>query len=903
TGVYVTGSTDGDLTVQPNQGESDAYLRKYNHDGTDFETWQFGTGETDYASDVAVNALGVYVVGSTEGSLAGSNEGRRDAFIRKYDFDGNEIWTKQFGTIKDDSATAVAVEATGVYVVGHTLGSFSGLPNSTFDAFIRKYDHDGNEEWTRQFGSTGGVVRTDCAVDETGVYIVGDTNGTFEGETKIGTKGEDAFIRKYDHDGNEEWTVQFGSPVRDVTNKIAVDETGVYVAGIQSSNYPPDPSDPVPEGVSVWKFDHDGNEEWTRQFGSPENENSVSIAVNQTGVYVAGSTLGAFPDYTNSGGRDIFVRKYNTFGFEIWTKQFGSTGSDWPSGLAAVPSALYMAGYTNGNLLGQSNHGGNDAFVLKFAESFTVTESITLTGDMGPVSGNGIIIGADFITIDGNGHTISGDGSGSGIILNGKNNVTIKNCNITGFQRGILVDGGFTHLIAKNSLANNSIAIDISSGTHHAIYYNIILDNETGVHVGSSGNQISHNTLWNNEVQIQDAGGNSWHDPLIGYGNLWSNYWGEDTDGDFIGDTDLPHEGVDNAPLLDPSIPDQYYPIYAVLPKAAATNNDSVGKRAWLQVTRLVWRGGWSPVELQVTDPLGRILSATENQIGLLAFYTEDETVVPDSKLAMIIIGTDTNSPLGDYSLNMTALDDLTYSTQWFASNANGILFHQSVENVPLVSGETQNITMTKTSDGVFPIKSLVTIISELIDYIENEGLHGGLENSLTSKLENVISKLEKGNEQAAVNQLGAFVNEVEAKRGKKKGLSDEQADELISVAETLIDNIDGSGESAKRFASPEKTEIPEKFKLSHNSPNPFNPVTTIGYDIPDGVTGTVSLKVYDMRGALIRTLVDGVRSPGHYSSTWNGRDENGRRVSSGVYLYRLQADGFKETKKMILLR
>ncbi|MCK4547730.1 MAG: T9SS type A sorting domain-containing protein [Candidatus Eisenbacteria sp.] len=89
---------------------------------------------------------------------------------------------------------------------------------------------------------------------------------------------------------------------------------------------------------------------------------------------------------------------------------------------------------------------------------------------------------------------------------------------------------------------------------------------------------------------------------------------------------------------------------------------------------------------------------------------------------------------------------------------------------------------------------------------------------------------------------------------------------------------------------------------LDQNTPNPFNPVTTIGYSIPRD--GRVSLQVFDVTGRLVRTLVDGHQSAGAGQVIWQGKDNNGAPVASGVYFYRLSVEGEKaETRKMVLLR
>lgn len=97
------------------------------------------------------------------------------------------------------------------------------------------------------------------------------------------------------------------------------------------------------------------------------------------------------------------------------------------------------------------------------------------------------------------------------------------------------------------------------------------------------------------------------------------------------------------------------------------------------------------------------------------------------------------------------------------------------------------------------------------------------------------------------------------------------------------------------------KPVTPPRFLLAQNLPNPFNPTTTIHYDIH--TPGRVTLTVYGARGELVRELVDGDRSPGPHDVIWNGRDDDGAPVASGVYFYRLTLDGVSQTRKMVLLK
>ncbi|NOZ74531.1 MAG: T9SS type A sorting domain-containing protein, partial [FCB group bacterium] len=96
-------------------------------------------------------------------------------------------------------------------------------------------------------------------------------------------------------------------------------------------------------------------------------------------------------------------------------------------------------------------------------------------------------------------------------------------------------------------------------------------------------------------------------------------------------------------------------------------------------------------------------------------------------------------------------------------------------------------------------------------------------------------------------------------------------------------------------------TRLAEVYRLDGNYPNPFNPSTMIRYDLP--TAGTVNLSVFDLRGRLVRSLIDRYQEAGKYSVRWNGKNQNDQSVSSGLYIVRMEADGNIRTHTMVLLR
>jgi hypothetical protein len=117
-------------------------------------------------------------------------------------------------------------------------------------------------------------------------------------------------------------------------------------------------------------------------------------------------------------------------------------------------------------------------------------------------------------------------------------------------------------------------------------------------------------------------------------------------------------------------------------------------------------------------------------------------------------------------------------------------------------------------------------------------------------------------------------------------------------MAQELLD------QAYKQLGLKKSAVLPKAFSLSQNYPNPFNPSTTISYDVPEGAGQIqVALSVYNIRGQLVKTLVDVSQGPGSYSVNWDGTDREGRKISSGVFFYRLVAGNYISTRKMVVLK
>ena len=122
-----------------------------------------------------------------------------------------------------------------------------------------------------------------------------------------------------------------------------------------------------------------------------------------------------------------------------------------------------------------------------------------------------------------------------------------------------------------------------------------------------------------------------------------------------------------------------------------------------------------------------------------------------------------------------------------------------------------------------------------------------------------------------------------------------------FQVSESVLVGLDGAIDMLHHAEIGDLQPLPDRFNLEQNVPNPFNPSTVIGYQLPEA--GMVRLAIYNLLGQEVRVLVNEQRVAGSFSATWDGADALGRRVASGIYLYRIQAGSFSATKRMLLLK
>ena len=376
-GITVVGTTSGRLEGKL-QGSNDVFLRRYDFAGEVLWTRQFGTPGQNWAKDAAADANGLTVLWASDGSFVGTRrDNAKNLFLRRYDRAGTVLWTTPYVTAGDEDPGGIAADATGLTVVGTTMGVGGDLVTAPtpepIEAIVLRYDLDGQLLWTRQFGSPepakgdedgyrAGVHANAVAIDATGFTIGGSTGGDLAAPNAGPSASRDAFIRRYDPDGNVLWTRQWGQAGDDDVTSLAADATGITAVGSTLNSVYMD--EMKPPQAFILRYDLAGSLLWSEIFGSPNEDVAHGVAADAAGLTVTGHTYGSL-DGPNKGAFDVFARRYDRAGKVIWATQFGTSDADLGMDVAADATGFTIVGHTNGSL-GGPGKGDLDLFVQRY---------------------------------------------------------------------------------------------------------------------------------------------------------------------------------------------------------------------------------------------------------------------------------------------------------------------------------------------------------------------------------------------------------------------------------------------------------------------------------------------------------------------------------------------------------
>lgn len=344
---------------------------------------QMGTGKDDEISALAIDGSNnLYVTGYESGVVGVENidpTGNSRAVVMKYSSSGERLWKHALDTSGTDVGEAVKVdpESKRIYVAGRTSGALKGFSNQgQFDLFFEILDQDGAGLSAYQGGTERPQHPRNITIDSAGGVVIAGYDDLYV-PTNYLESWEDPFVAKFTVDKTAgfaiagEWWHQYGTDTLDVVVGLATDDKeNIYVSGLALSG--------ATKGPFVSKFHADGSKGWVNNLTKSPNDFAYDVVVSPSGdLYVTGATflqIGA----ESFGQQDAFLIKLDKeTGEFLWTAQFGSSESDWPTSIAFdAEGHIYLAGTTGGSLVpGYPNQGEGDLFVLKVDASGAIVSA------------------------------------------------------------------------------------------------------------------------------------------------------------------------------------------------------------------------------------------------------------------------------------------------------------------------------------------------------------------------------------------------------------------------------------------------------------------------------------------------------------------------------------------------
>jgi hypothetical protein len=195
--------------------------------------------------------------------------------------------------------------------------------------------------------------------------------GELDGNTHFGDR--DIVLIKFNSSGQKQWTKQLGTSSWDSGTRVTTDSSGnIYFTGLTSGGLDGNTNSGSLD-IFLVKFNSSGTKQWTKQLGTSYVDYGRGVTTDSSGnIYVTGDTLGGLDGNTNSGFEDISLIKYNSSGTKQWTKQLGTSSTDYGSGVSTDSSGnIYVTGSTSGELDGNTHFGDRDIFLVKYSSSGT----------------------------------------------------------------------------------------------------------------------------------------------------------------------------------------------------------------------------------------------------------------------------------------------------------------------------------------------------------------------------------------------------------------------------------------------------------------------------------------------------------------------------------------------------
>jgi uncharacterized delta-60 repeat protein len=855
--VYVTGSSQ---TLEA----STAFVTiKYNADGAQQWIANFDRrGGSCYPDAMVVEQLGnVYVTGRNH--LGGSSE----CLTIKYNANGVEQWIAEYKAQLFNFPRTLALDPEGnVLVAGHCYDQ-----DERADDFLTiKYNAGGVEQWaTRYNGSAySDDLVTAMAVDDMGnVYVMGERRGN-----------DDYAIVKYDGAGAQQWVASLGrgSSKSLTASALAVDGLGnLYAAGaaVEGHDY------------TTIKYNPNGETLWVARYDNPVDDGSgvVDLALDRQGnVLVTGFTSGA------ETWRDYTTVKYDAIGVQQWVARYnGSKNSyDYAVDLAIDAAGnIYVTGSSEAIGTGQDyttikyNAAGQEQWVARYNKEGNSNDAVSgITID---AAGNAYITGSsetanghDYVTIkynnagnrewmahyDGSAHD---DDVAAAVAVDEAGNVYVTGSSNEAGTGGLALD--YTTIKYNAAGIQQWVAHYNGPGYSRDIASALVIDRLGNVYVtGSTAGLHPEKGYFLTEdyatVKYNADGTEQWV----------AKYDGPRSEYQFDGATAIAVDGVGNVYVTGRSEPNSY----------ATVKYNANGLQQW--IARYDAGAGYPA-------PVGLLLDGKGNLYLAGAEHREEQR-----RFDYAVIKYNTNGvqqwvahPVGlKNTHNLPAAMALDISGNVYvtgrAYDANTTYDYATVKYNP--HGVEQWAVRYNGPGNYFDFPHAIAV-----DGLGNAYVAGSSYGIGTNEDYAIVKYNIDGVEEWVVRYNGS-----QNASDWATGIAVDNGGAVYVTGR--IGGYDSGYITTIKYIQDENGSAPHTFNLSQSFPNPFTKLANIRFRLPSA--SFVTLKLYNLFGQEVETLIAATLSTGDYRVQWNPVN-----VPSGVYVYRLQAGGSSETKKLVLIR
>lgn len=386
-------------------GNYDIFVTKYNNAGNQQWARKAGGLSGDYGRGITVDHIGNYILtGSFLGTAyfdttALSSPGSENVFLAKMSPEGNFIWVKQASGTGRSLGKSISTDILGNYVItGHfwgtvTFGTTTLInPDISQEIFIAKYDSLGNFIWAKQVQTSHLSEGRAVATDRSGNIAI---TGLFQGTATFGTISlsstgvYDIFVAKYNPSGNALWAKRAGASSNfNGGNSITVDTNdNIITTGYFSGRFANFGNHVLTSAggsdAFIAKYDPLGNVLWAKRGGGINGDAGNAITIDKdNNVFASGSFQDTMsfnthnPLLHSTGGRDIFVAKYDSLGHLIWAKQAGGNSDDIGKTVRVDSSGNCIVGgdFTTTALfdtISLTSLGNSDIFITKLISTVT----------------------------------------------------------------------------------------------------------------------------------------------------------------------------------------------------------------------------------------------------------------------------------------------------------------------------------------------------------------------------------------------------------------------------------------------------------------------------------------------------------------------------------------------------